>query len=443
MTDAPRLTPGPEITAGERRRTAWSNWSGAVRGIADRLLAPDTADRLREVVLDDTARARGISVVGSGHSYANLVAPTGRTLLDLRHHRGVVAVDPAAMTVTVKAGTTMRELNRELAAAGFALPNQSAIDEQTVAGVVATATHGSSPRHGTLSSHVVAARILTADGRVRTITQDDPELDGVRVHLGCLGVVLDLTFAVVPGHRLRKVVRRRPLAEVLANLDEFRGVRFGGFWWYPHTSQAIVWEAAPTDEPPTSPPGPPGALLSLLYNNSWPPRVAGAAHYAAAVAAGRGGAQVMRCDDALLHHLPPPVQGTEYSVPFDRAADAIRALAREVRRGGLRVCAPVDVRFTAADTAWLSPSRQALTCHIGVTHPVSVRDPEGWVAPLRAVDSVLWDFGGRPHWAKVHFRTGRELAGRYPEWDRFQDLRRAWDPDGVFLAGHLRELFER
>ncbi|MCX2950159.1 D-arabinono-1,4-lactone oxidase [Lentzea sp. NEAU-D7] len=442
MTDAPQSTPGLVLGTGERGRTAWSNWSGAVRGIADRLLAPRTADQLRDVVLDATARARGISVVGSGHSYANLVAPTGRTLVDLRHHRGIVAVDPAAMTVTVKAGTTMRELNQELAAAGLALPNQSAIDEQTVAGAVATATHGSSPRHGTLSSHVVSARILTADGQVRTITQDDPELDGVRVHLGCLGVVLDLTFAVVPGHRLRKVVLRRPLTEVLAGLDRFREVHFGGFWWYPHTSQAIVWEAAPTDEPPTPSPGPPGALLSLLCNNSWPPLVAGTAHYAAALAAGRGRAQVMRCDDALLHHLPPPVQGTEYSVPFDRAADAIRALVGEVRRGGPRVCAPVDVRFTAADTAWLSPSRQAITCHIGVTHPVSERDPERWIAPLRAVESVLWEFEGRPHWAKVHSRTGQELAARYPDWSRFQELRKAWDPDGVFLGGHLRELFE-
>ncbi|SER22871.1 D-arabinono-1,4-lactone oxidase [Lentzea albida] len=442
MADAPRSTPGREITTGERRRKAWANWSGAVRGIADSLLSPATTDELREIVLDDAARARGIGVVGSGHSYADLVAPAGRTLLDLRHHRGIDTVDPAAMTVTVRAGTTMRELNQELAAAGYALPNQSAIDEQTVAGVVATATHGSSPGLGTLSSHVVAARVLTADGRVRTVTRDDPELDGVRVHLGCLGVVLDLTFTVVPGHRLRKVVHRKPLPEVLADLGAFRDVHFGGFWWYPHTSQAIVWEASPTDEPPTPPPARPGALLSLLCNNSWTPRIAGAAHYAAAVAAGRGGARVLRRDDALLHHLPPPVQGTEYSVPFDRAADAIRALVGEVRRGGLRVSAPVDVRFTAADTGWLSPSRQSPTCHIGVTHPVSAHDPQGWIAPLRAADSVLWEFDGRPHWAKVHFRTGRELASRYPEWDRFQELRRTWDPDGVFLGAHLRRLFE-
>ncbi|RDI31775.1 D-arabinono-1,4-lactone oxidase [Lentzea flaviverrucosa] len=442
MTDARRLTPGPEITTGGHRGTAWSNWSGAVRGVADRLLTPGTTEQLREVVLDDGARARGISVVGSGHSYANLVAPAGRTLVDLRNHRGVVAVDPTAMTVTVKAGTTMRELNWELAAAGFALPNQSAIDEQTVAGVVATATHGSSPKQGTLSSHVVSARILTADGQVRAITQDDPELDGVRVHLGCLGVVLDLTFAIVPGHRLRKVVVRRPLPDVLASLDDFREVHFGGFWWYPHTSQAIVWSAAPTDEPHTSSPGPPGALLSKLCNNSWPPRVAGAAHYAAALAASTGGVQVTRCDDALLHHLPPPVQGTEYSVPFGQAADAIRALVREVRRGGLRISAPVDVRFTAADSAWLSPSRRGITCHIGVTHPVPARGSRMWIAPLRAVDSVLWNFEGRPHWAKVHFRTGQELAARYPEWSRFQELRRAWDPDGVFLGSHLRNLFE-
>ncbi|GAA2621234.1 D-arabinono-1,4-lactone oxidase [Streptomyces axinellae] len=413
-----------------------------MRGTADRVLTPQTVEQIREIVLDETARARGVSVVGSGHSYTSLVTPAGRTLIDLSGYRGLVEADPVNMTATVRAGTSIHALNRQLAAEGLALPNQSAIDEQTVAGAVATATHGSSPRQGTLSEHVVSARVMTADGQVRTITRDDPEIDGVRVHLGCLGVVLDLTFALVPGHTLRKVVRRRPLEEVLARLEEFREVHFGGFWWYPHTSQTMVWTAAPTDEPPTSSRGPRSALLAALCNNSCPPPVAGVAHHIAARAAGRAGTQDMRCDEALLHHLPPPVQGTEYSVPFSRAADAIRALVKTVREGGLRISAPVDVRFTAADSAWLSPSRQSSTCHIGVTYPVSRRRPEAWAGPLRTVDSLLWEFEGRPHWAKVHFRTGEQLASRYPQWDRFQELRRAWDPDGVFLGSYLRNLFE-
>ena len=48
---------------------------------------------------------------------------------------------------------------------------------------------------------------------------------------------------------------------------------------------------------------------------------------------------------------------------------------------------------------------------------------------------------GRPHWAKLHSLGRRELAELYPEWDRFQAVRKRLDPDGRFLNEHLRRLF--
>jgi L-gulono-1,4-lactone dehydrogenase len=49
-------------------------------------------------------------------------------------------------------------------------------------------------------------------------------------------------------------------------------------------------------------------------------------------------------------------------------------------------------------------------------------------------------FDGRPHWGKRHFQTADTLAPLYPDWDRFQAVRRRFDPTGVFANGYVRRV---
>ncbi|MFC3452588.1 D-arabinono-1,4-lactone oxidase [Amycolatopsis speibonae] len=433
----------PRTTSAGRQQASWENWSGTVQGVPERLEIVDGEDEVCEIVRDRGKRAHGIGVAGSGHSYAGLVSPAGRILLDLQRHKGIVSIDRVRMTVIVKAGTSLRALNRELAAEGLALPNQSAIDEQTVAGAVATATHGSGPGMGTLSSHLRSVRLVTANGTVRTVTDDEPEFDAVRVHLGCLGVVTALTFDVVPAHTLRKTIVRMPLKMVLGGLDELRTARYGGFWWYPHTSQAVVWRADPTGEAATPVIPTPRGLPLAFTNNRFPPVAARLVHSLSALSEGRPQSRVLPCDAALLSSLPPRLQALEYGIPVARAAEAITELADTVTRHGLRINAPVDVRFTGADSAWLSPSYQRDTCYLGVTCALPADRPSNtWSRPFAVIDDLLARHEGRPHWAKVHFREPADLAARYPRWHDFLELRRRWDPDGVFLGDLLRATFQ-
>ncbi|MGH2916459.1 MAG: D-arabinono-1,4-lactone oxidase, partial [Solirubrobacteraceae bacterium] len=59
---------------------------------------------------------------------------------------------------------------------------------------------------------------------------------------------------------------------------------------------------------------------------------------------------------------------------------------------------------------------------------------------LRAVDELLAQFDARVHWGKLHFLTRERLEALYPEAAGFIELRRALDPQGVFLNAHLRPL---
>lgn len=55
-----------------------------------------------------------------------------------------------------------------------------------------------------------------------------------------------------------------------------------------------------------------------------------------------------------------------------------------------------------------------------------------WKPYFRAVEAIANEHGGRPHWGKRHFQTAATLAPRYPEWERFQAIRRRLDPEGRF-----------
>ena len=82
-----------------------------------------------------------IRPAGSGHSFTALV-PTSTTLVSIDRLASVVHIDRKAMTVTAQAGMRIGALARALDAQGLALRNQPDVDVQTLAGAIATGTHG-------------------------------------------------------------------------------------------------------------------------------------------------------------------------------------------------------------------------------------------------------------------------------------------------------------
>jgi L-gulono-1,4-lactone dehydrogenase len=59
---------------------------------------------------------------------------------------------------------------------------------------------------------------------------------------------------------------------------------------------------------------------------------------------------------------------------------------------------------------------------------------------FRAVEAIMDEYGGRPHWGKRHYQTAATLAPRYPEWERFAAVRRRLDPEGRFENDYLRRV---
>ncbi|MEV6948925.1 D-arabinono-1,4-lactone oxidase [Streptomyces sp. NPDC051172] len=418
----------------------WQNWAGNAGGRPAAWAAPRHPDEVCALVAEHHDRGQPLSVVGAGHSYAPLISPERRTLVSLERLSGITA--QTETTVTVAAGTTVQELNRLLRQRGLALPDQSAIAEQTIAGAVATATHGSRPGAGSLSQLVRGLRLATPAEGLLDLGADDPELDAARVHLGALGVVTAVTLEVEPERTFRRTTFVRPWNHALEELPALLSHPHAGMWWFPHSPHVMVWTAEPaTGAEHQRRPIPARRLIDAGLRNSmrrpWRARLtAGPTAQLLARAAPVSGSR-----EELLVGQPPPRQlALEYTVPLQHTADALTALREIVTADRAPIVAPVDIRFSGADSGWLSPTFQRPGCHLGVAAYLP-RNGRPDLRHFQRIDSVLAAFDGRPHWAKLHFRNGAQLAAGYPRWGAFQALRRRWDPLGLLCGPYLASLF--
>jgi FAD/FMN-containing dehydrogenase len=390
----------------------WRNWVGNQSCEPERVATPGSEDEVCELV----AGARAVRVAGAGHSFTPVVATDG-LLLDLTRLPRIRSLDPDRGRVVVGPATTIGEFGEPLWEAGLALANQGDIVAQQIAGAVATATHGSGLGHGSFSGSVRRMRIVTASGDVVEADGGDL-LHAAQVAVGTLGVVTELELQVLPAYRLREHVANRSWEETWGPFEELaRAHRHFSFFWMPSdTSAALYGLDARADE-----------CHVKIYDEVGDDVPDSDERYARVGPAWR----------IYPMTYEPNFHELEYFVPAERGREALAAM-RELMLARLPVSVfPMEVRTVGREEAWLSHSYERDTVVISV----SGTPGEDYWPYLREVDALLGAFDARVHWGKLHFLTQEQLFARYPRARDFVELRRAYDPDGVFLNDHLRPLF--
>jgi L-gulonolactone oxidase len=422
----------------------WRNWTG------DQFCRPAETEfpsDLKGVIEAlDRANARGLKVrvAGAGHSFNGSVLTDG-LLISLEHMDHVIGLDPSAGLVRVEAGITLRALNEALAANGLALDNLGDIDHQSIAGATATGTHGSGVQFPNLSAVLHAMELVTADGSVVEISADR-DIDAwcaARVGLGALGVVAAVTLRVVPAFTLRGVDDTDQLDDVLDRLDELVDTNeHFEFYNFPHSSIAITRTNNRVEESPRPRSRIRAWLTDDLLNNytlevacrtgrRFPARIPMINRIASRLA-GRH-VRKDRSDRVFATVRRFRFTEMEYALPRAAAAEAIRSVREVISTGNFDVPLPMEVRFVAADDAYLSPSEGRASCYIAV-HMFERMD---WRPYFQAVEEIMVDLGGRPHWGKRHFLTQETLRPLYPNWDRFAAVRARLDPTGTFTNAYI------
>ncbi len=426
--------------------TVWRNWAGNQRCAPTAVEHPGTEAELVGLVKTAAAAGHRVKVVGAGHSFTDIACTDGY-LLHLDNYGRVLSVDPDAKTVTVQAGIPLTELNDELVQRNLAVPNLGDIAYQSVAGAVSTSTHGTGAKIGGLATQVVGLELITADGSVVVANQEEePDVfAAARVGLGALGILSTVTLQCVPSFNLHAIEEPMRLDSVLANLDEHvDGNDHFEFFWVPHTGWAITKRNNRTDRPEGGRSRAKFAFEKILMENiafgavcrlgrmrpAWIPRLA------RALPSTGGSEYVERSYNVFASPRWVHFVEMEYSIPRAACAEALGRLRRFLDGSGLTISFPVEVRFTAADDIPLSTATERESCYTAV-HVYRGMPYEQY---FRGVEAIMDSLGGRPHWGKMHYQTAATLAPKYPQWERFQSVRRRLDPDGRFSNPYLERV---
>ncbi len=416
----------------------WTNWARQQHCAPERIARPGSEEELSELVTG----ARAVRAVGSGHSFTDIACTDG-LLVDLSRMTNVLNVE--GEDVTVEAGVTLHALGEELAARGLALENQGDIDAQTLAGALSTGTHGTGARFGNLSSRVVGMRIVTGSGEPVDVRGGD-ELLAARVGLGALGVISRVTVRCVPAFTIHRVDEPRSLDDVLPRLDALvDGADHFEAFVFPYTRTALTLTSERTDREPRPRSRLAATAQELILEN---------AVLGAAVRAGRAAPRAIPRLNRLLtkgltrteyldasHRVYANARRVrftemEYAIARERAAEALERVLAMIERRRLPIGFPIELRVTAPDDALLSTAQGRATAYIAV-HQYRGMEFETY---FRAVEAIMDEYGGRPHWGKRHYQSSHTLAPRYMGWDRFQAVRRRFDPEGRFANDYTNRV---
>ncbi|TWD24291.1 xylitol oxidase [Streptomyces sp. T12] len=407
-----------------------TNWAGNITYAAKELHRPRTVEALRALV----AESSRVRVLGSGHSFNDIAEPgADGVLLSLAALPPVIEVDTEERTVRVGGGVRYAELAREVQRHGLALANMASLPHISVAGSVATGTHGSGVGNGPLSSSVRAVELVTADGSTVTTARGDERFGGAVTSLGALGVVTALTLDLEPAYEVEQRVFTELPLEVLDpgtfdavmaaaySVSLFTDWREPGFRqvWVKHRTDRprtdFPW-AAPAAEKMHPVPGMPGVNCTEQFGvpGPWYDRLP---HFRAEFTPSSG---------AELQ--------SEYLLPRETAVDVLRALdgIRETVAPVLQTC---EVRTVAAEEQWIGPAYGRDTVAV---HFTWIEDTPTVLPVVRRVEEVLAPFAPRPHWGKVFTTPSAELHDRYPRLPDFRALVRELDPEGTFGNSFVR-----
>ncbi|MFM9591198.1 FAD-binding protein [Streptomyces scabiei] len=406
-----------------------TNWAGNITYSAKELHRPHSADALRALV----AGSERVRVLGSGHSFNEIAEPgPGGVLLSLTGLPAAIDVDTAARTVRVGGGVRYAELARAVHARGLALHNMASLPHISVAGSVATGTHGSGDGNGPLAAAVREVELVTADGSALTLTRGDDRFGAAVTSLGALGVVTALTLDLEPAFGMTQhVFGRLPLDGLDFAAVTASAYSVSLFTRWQHSGFDQVWVKRRQDRPVTDFP--------------WAEPAAEAMHPVP-------GMPAVNCTEQFgvpgpWHERLPhfraeftPSSGeelqSEYLMPRPFALDALRALdsIRHVVAPVLQVC---EARTMAADGQWIGPAEGRDTVAL---HFTWIADAAPVLPVVRRVEEVLAPFEARPHWGKVFTVPAAELGPLYPRLGDFRRVADGLDPAGKFRNAFVREV---
>lgn len=376
-----------------------------------------------------------VAVRGGGHSVAGLSVCDGGTLIDLSAMKGI-HVDPSSRRVRAQAGVLWGEYNRAAHAYGLATTG-GVVSTTGVAGLTLGGGIGwLMPRYGMATDNLVSAEIVTADGRIRTVSaEDEPDLFwAIRGGGGNFGVVSSFEYEAHPVSTVYGGLVAFDLADAQKVFGVFRDESQA-------SSDELMTMCALVHAPDGS-----GAKISAI----------GACHCGGPDQAEREVRSLRTAAPALIDMLGPlpyPVMNTLLDAGFPKGARNYwrSAFFRELSDDAIGVMVDAFKQTPSTMSGLAVEHFHGAVTRVDPTATAYPHRRSGYNLILTSVWTDAADDAANIAWAKETFgaltpfmdeavyvnyldadEAGRGRAAYGPNWDRLVELKRLYDPDNFF-----------
>lgn len=447
----------------EEKNYKWSNWAGNHSCLAENYFEPESEEQIIEVVRFAVKHQKKIRVVGSGHSFSP-IAISNEILVSLKNYRKLISV--TKNSITCQGGMYLHELYSVLKENKLSLANFGVINKQTVAGALATGTHGSGLMHRSLSAEIEHLRIVTASAQVLEINRNivlnigGKELNvwnAASISLGMLGIVTEVTLKCEPLFYLKSEECVIDFDEYIEYMDDY-AQRYEYFkaWWFPHTDKVYLFKAHRIEERlynekdklekfTTEQKKRDAAIDALtapmfIKSHSDPSLIPGINKYCLDYFF-TPRTRIGTSFGILVHDETVPMVVSEYGLPVldNSHRKALKEFRDVLEHSGQKVHFPVDLRYTNAESSWLSPSCNRDTFYIGMCvreyHKKEVHPS------MQLFFDVMKKYNACPNWGKLSDLSKAELEKKYPRMNDFRELRNYLDANGIFQNEFIKNIF--
>ncbi|MBS1726152.1 MAG: FAD-binding protein [Armatimonadetes bacterium] len=408
-----------------------TNWAGNLEYGSLGVLAPDSIDRLRDLIV----KSEKVKALGTRHSFNN-GADTGGVQISTERLNQVLHLDPERHTVTVQGGISYGKLSAYLAEHGLALHNLASLPHISVAGACATATHGSGVKNGNLATAVRAIEFVNAHGDLVQLDEEDEDFHGAVVNLGALGVVTSMVLRVQPTFEVRQLVYQNlPLSELASDFDAVAGSAYSVSFFTTWRSDTIdqVWQKH-VGFGGVAPETFHGATLSPVKLHPLPDH--SAEHCTEQL--GIPGSWHERLAHFRMDFTPSSGEElqSEFMVPRQHTYHALQEI-NKLRDRISPILHVSEIRTAASDRLWMSPAyAQDVTC----IHFTWKKNWPAVQALLPEIEAALVPFRAIPHWGKLFPMRHDYLKTVVPKMGDFKALVAKHDPNGKFRNPYLDQV---
>ncbi|BDH45275.1 FAD-binding protein [Salmonella enterica subsp. enterica serovar Choleraesuis] len=437
------------------------NWAANSR-LAPRssLQVASSIEQVQELVAACPGKVR---VAGNRMSAGRMLSLDNQQdiLLDITPLSGLLS--STTDSVTFGGGTHLHEVFEVLTSMGRMLnASPGVIAAQTLAGAISTGTHGQGLSQSSLADEALAISFVDAAGELHEWRRDHHQFAALQLGLGTLGVICAVTLRTRPATTFtcfKQATSAQNLGDDILRWNH--EWQFSKCWWFPDENKVHAWNARETTaaEHDIWLAGHRQLIEQKQTNSAMNRTVDNTLSHMRRDTRivddnGKPFRTVTRFKDfsdvigdiyqVFCRGIATPQINIEIGVPLADAPEIIDKIRHWHQSARPHLHYPIILRATGSSDAWLSPAQGQPTLFFGF---VVYYAADGSLSPsglefLRAVEKLLAECGGRPHWGKYFQPQLYDWQRLYPYWASFSETRLELDPHGKFSNDFCADLLK-